>query len=369
MKIILSGGGTGGHVFPAIATATVLKDKMPDAQMLFVGAKGKIEMEKVPKAGFPIKGLWISGFHRQLTFRNLLFPFKLLSSLMKARRIIRQFKPDIVVGFGGFASGPVLDMATRYGIPAVIQEQNSYPGVTNRILARKVNKICVAYPDMQRWFPAEKTVLTGNPVRKDLLNAHPDKAAALQYFGLQADKPIIFVFGGSLGAKSINEAMAANAPLLKQRDDVQVLWQMGSLYVDDFGSCETALLPHVKAQAFIDRMDMAYALADVVVCRSGALTISELCLLGKPAIFIPSPNVAEDHQTKNAQALVGRDAALLIKDAEAKEKIMSEALALVADKAKKERLRQNIRQLSMPEAAESIAHEIIALVQAKTAKR
>ncbi|HMQ46489.1 MAG TPA: undecaprenyldiphospho-muramoylpentapeptide beta-N-acetylglucosaminyltransferase [Saprospiraceae bacterium] len=368
MRIILSGGGTGGHVFPAIATATVLKDKMPDANLLFVGAKGKIEMEKVPKAGFPIKGLWISGFHRQLTFRNLLFPVKLISSLVKAWWIIRQFKPDIVVGFGGFASGPILDVATRFGIPAIIQEQNSYPGVTNRLLARKVAKICVAYPEMQRWFPLEKTVLTGNPVRKDLLRGNPDRATALQYFGLEPGKPVLFVFGGSLGAKSINEAMAANVALLKQRTDVQVLWQMGSLYVEDFGACETALLPHVKAQAFIDRMDLAYALADVVVCRSGALTISELCLLGKAAIFIPSPNVAEDHQTKNAQALVDRQAAVLIKDADAKEKIMSEAMALIADEERKASLRENIRRLSRPEASESIANEIIALARAKTSK-
>lgn len=361
-RIIISGGGTGGHTFPAIAIADAIKEIEPTAEILFVGAEGKIEMEKVPKAGYPIKGLWISGFHRKLTLRNLMFPVKLLMSLVKAWNILRDFRPDAAVGVGGFASGPVLDMATRMGIPSLIQEQNSYAGATNRILAGKVERICVAYEKMERYFPSEKLVLTGNPVRKDLLKERPGRDVGAAHFGFDPAKPILFVFGGSLGAKSINEAMAANAELLAGKPEVQVLWQMGSLYVEDFGSCATAQLPNVKAQAFIDRMDMAYAMADLVICRAGALTISELAQLGQPAMLIPSPNVAEDHQTKNAMALVEKNAAVLLPDQDAKAQIIANAMSLLARPDELKQMAKNIKAMARPNAAAQIAGEVLQLI-------
>ena len=362
-KIIISGGGSGGHIFPAIAIADAIKEKQPDAEFLFVGAKGKMEMEKIPKAGYPIEGLWISGFHRQLTLRNLLFPLKLLSSLLGAWRIISRFKPDVVVGVGGFASGPLLEVASRRGLPTLIQEQNSYAGVTNRLLAKKVDKACVAYQGMERFFPAEKLVLTGNPVRKALQNGLPGREQGAAHFGLDSQKPILLVFGGSLGARSINQAMAANAGRLKERQEVQMLWQYGQLYEEQFGQCETARLPNVKAQAFIDRMDLAYAMADVIICRSGALTISELQFVGKPAIFIPSPNVAEDHQTKNALALVEAGAAWVVRDEDAKELAVAKALDLLGDEGARKQLGGNIRKQAMPGAAGRIAEEVLKLAR------
>jgi len=362
-KIIISGGGTGGHVFPAIAIADAIKKIRPDAEILFVGAKGKIEMEKVPKAGYPIEGLWISGFHRKLTLRNLLFPLKLLTSLWNARRIVARFKPDAAVGVGGYASGPLLRAATSRGIPALLQEQNSFAGVTNRLLAAKAKKICVAYDKMERYFPAEKIVLTGNPVRRDLANLQVTAAEGLKYFDLDAGKKTIFVFGGSLGARSINEAMAANAELLGRQSDIQVLWQVGSLYYETYKDCATARLPNVRLRPFIDRMDMAYAMADLVICRAGALTISELCLVGKAALLIPSPNVAEDHQTKNAKALVEKEAALLLPDRDAKELIVAQAIQLLINEPQLEKLRQNIRQLARPDAADRIAEEVLKLIK------
>lgn len=361
-KIIISGGGTGGHVFPAIAIADAIKKIRPDAEILFVGAKGKIEMEKVPKAGYPIEGLWISGFHRQLTLRNLIFPFKLLTSLWKARRIVARFKPDAAVGVGGYASGPLLRAATSRGVPALLQEQNSFAGVTNRLLAAKAKKICVAYDKMERYFPAEKIVLTGNPVRRDLATLQVTASEGLAYFGLEAGKKTIFVFGGSLGARSINEAMAANAELLGRQSDIQVLWQVGSLYYETYKDCATARLPNVRLRPFIDRMDMAYAMADLVICRAGALTISELCLVGKAALLIPSPNVAEDHQTKNARALVEKEAALMLPDGDAKELIIAQALQLLNNDRQLAQLRQNIRGLARPDAADRIAEEVLKLI-------
>ncbi len=362
-KIIISGGGTGGHIFPAIAIADAIKEKQPDAEILFVGAKGKMEMEKVPKAGYPIEGLWISGFHRQLTLRNLLFPIKLLSSLAKAWRIIGRFRPDVVVGVGGFASGPLLEVASRRGLPTLIQEQNSYAGVTNRLLAKKVDKVCVAYEGMERFFPADKVIFTGNPVRKALQENQATREDGAAYFGLDPGRPILLVFGGSLGARSINRALAANAGLLKAHPDVQLLWQYGALYEEEFGRCETARLPNVKAQAFIDRMGLAYAMADVIICRSGALTISELYFAGKPAIFIPSPNVAEGHQTKNAMALVDAGAAWIVRDEEAGELAVAKALELLGDEEAREKLSRNIRKLAMPNAAARIAEEVLKLAQ------
>ncbi len=361
IKAIISGGGTGGHIFPAIAIADAIKAKEPEAEILFVGAKGKMEMEKAPKAGYPIEGLWISGFHRQLTFRNLLFPVKLLGSLAKARRILRRFRPDVVVGVGGFASGPTLEMASRMGIPALIQEQNSYAGVTNRLLGKKVQRICVAYSGMERFFPADRLVKTGNPVRKSLQESTATREEGAAHFGFDPKRPILFVFGGSMGARSINEAMAANAALLREHPEVQVLWQYGKLYEAEFGISEAAQLPNVKAQAFIDEMNLAYAMADVIICRSGALTISELYFAGKPAIFIPSPNVAENHQFKNAMAVVEENAAWLIPDEKASEQIIRKALELLEDEKSKKLLSRNIQKLAMPNAAEHIAGEVFEL--------
>ena len=292
-KIIISGGGSGGHVFPAIAIANALKALQPDIELLFVGAKDKLEMEKVPKAGYPIEGLWISGFHRKLTLRNLLFPFKLISSLWKSWRILKRFQPDVVVGVGGFASGPVLEIASRMNIPTLIQEQNSFPGMTNRLLAKKVDKICVAYEQMERYFPKDKLLQTGNPVRQDIVKGEDQKAAAFTHFEMDASKPLIFLFGGSLGAKSMNEAVAASTEVLAAYPDVQLLWQAGSLYYERFKDSATAQLPNVKLQAFVDRMDLAYVMADVSICRAGAMTIAELAMVGMPAILVPSPNVAE----------------------------------------------------------------------------
>ena len=362
LKIIISGGGTGGHVFPAIAIADALKEQLgKEIDILFVGAKGKIEMEKVPKAGYPIERLWISGLHRKLTMRNLLFPFKLIGSLVKSRGIIQRFQPDAAVGVGGFASGPVLEVAARMHIPTLIQEQNSYAGLTNRLLAKKVDKICVAYERMERYFPAGKLAFTGNPVRKGLENPKESISEALNHFGLKKGKAVIFVFGGSLGAQSINEAMAANAGVLAEHPEVQVLWQAGKLYYDRFKNTQTAQLPNVVIKAFIDRMDLAYLISDLAVCRAGALTIAELTMVGQAAILIPSPNVAEDHQTKNALALVEKQAAVLIKNIDANALMMSKAIEILNNKPLLRSLQENIHTLARPGAAQNIARQIIDL--------
>ncbi len=361
MKILISGGGTGGHIFPAIAIADAIKKQNPGAEILFVGAKGKIEMEKVPKAGYPIKGLWISGFHRKLTLRNLMFPVKLLSSMVRSWFIINRFKPDVVVGVGGFASGPVLEVASRRGIPALVQEQNSYAGVTNKLLAKKASVICVAYDNMERYFPEEKIKLTGNPVRQDLREIQATKEEALAYFGLEKDKKTLLVFGGSLGARTINEAMAASANMLKEHPEIQVLWQAGKLYIDEFSQSETAQLNNVQIRPFIDRMDLAYQMADLVACRAGALTISELCLVGKPAILIPFPHAAGDHQTKNAMALVEQGAAFLVRDSEAREVFHKLVLNTIEDQPKLNQLGENIKTLAKPDAADTIAKEVFKL--------
>lgn len=363
MKVIISGGGTGGHIYPAIAIAHAVKSIAPDAEILFVGAKGKLEMEKVPKAGFPIEGLWISGFHRALTLRNLMFPIKLLSSLVKARGIIKRFKPDVVVGVGGYASGPILQMAVSAGIPALIQEQNSYAGITNKILAKKVDSICVAYPHMEKYFPAEKIILTGNPVRKDISDLQDRYKEALDHFGLRQNKKTILLFGGSLGARKLNEALRDNASLIADNPDVQWIWQIGKIYFDEFSKCETAQLDNVISLPFLERMELAYAAADVVICRAGALTVSELCMVAKPAILVPSPNVAEDHQTKNAMALVNEQAAVLVKDEDVKKEGIKKALDLLMDAPLMSRLSENISRLKKENAAEVIANEIIKLAK------
>ena len=359
VKVIISGGGTGGHIFPAISIANAIRALKPDAEILFVGAEGKMEMEKVPAAGYRIVGLPVAGFQRKLTFKNVTFFFKLIASLLKARKVISQFKPDAVVGVGGYASGPVLRQATNSGIPCLIQEQNSFPGVTNRILSGKVAKICVAYSGMERFFPASKIVFTGNPVRQDLLNP-VDREEAARFFGLDAAKPVILVIGGSLGARSINNGIAASLGALKP--DVQLVWQTGKLYhAEMLEKAEGMALPNLRVFDFIQRMDLAFGLADVVISRAGASSISELAVLGKAAIFVPSPNVSEDHQTKNAQAMVGEGAALMVPDAQANT-LIGVAQDLLCDGVKINKLGQRIRDFARPDAARDIALEVLQLI-------
>lgn len=358
-RIVISGGGTGGHVFPAIAIADAIKEMLPSAKILFVGALGKIEMEKVPKAGYPIIGLNIAGFQRRLTWRNLTFPFKLIISLLKALKIIKMVQPHIVVGVGGYASGPTLKMANFLGFPTLLQEQNSFAGVTNRMLAAKATTICVAYEGLERFFPKDKILLTGNPIRKDILELKIDQKTAKQTLGLNQNKKTVLIFGGSLGAKTINEAVLANAVFLKNLDDVEIICQVGKMYFDEYKGSILAQLPNVKIHAFIEDMDLVYSAADLVICRAGALTISELSLLAKAAILIPSPNVAEDHQTVNAMSLVQKNAAVLVKDAEAKEKLIPTMMELLEDDQKRSGLEKNIRYFAKPEAAKTIAAEIL----------
>jgi UDP-N-acetylglucosamine--N-acetylmuramyl-(pentapeptide) pyrophosphoryl-undecaprenol N-acetylglucosamine transferase len=360
MKIIISGGGTGGHVYPAIAIADELKKRGVE-DILFVGAEGKLEMEKVPLSGYPIEGLKISGFHRQRKWRNYSFLFKLITSLAKARKIIDKFKPDVVIGVGGYASGPVLNAAQRRNIPTLIQEQNSYPGVTNKLLAKKAHRICVAYNRMEKFFDANKIMITGNPVRKDLMHIDNLRIEALSYFGLDQNKKTILIFGGSLGARSINNAVEAQLDLIKGLEDVQFLWQVGKIYIDQYSDSNIARLDHVHVLPFIDRMDLAYSCADVVVCRAGALTISELCITGRPCVLVPSPNVAEDHQTKNAEALTKEGAALLVSDKNADQDMIIKAVELINDKRTQESLSQNLKRLAMPQSSEVIVDEILKL--------
>lgn len=364
MKIIISGGGTGGHIYPAIAIADALKKREPFIDILFVGAKGKMEMEKVPAAGYPIEGLWISGLQRKLTLRNLSFPFKLMHSLLRCRSIIRSFKPDVVVGVGGYASGPLVNVASRMGIPAVIQEQNSYPGITNKLLAKRVQKICVAYPGMDKFFPAEKIVFTGNPMRSQLSKGI-SKVEAAAVFGLDPGKKTILAVGGSLGARTINEIIKQSFDQIRDRNDIQVLWQIGKLYAATYLETQAAKLECVRPSVYIDRMDMAYALSDVVIARAGAITVSELCLVGKAAILVPSPYVAEDHQTHNAMALKQMGAAVLISDKDAPEQAFEEAIRLLDHKAERKKLETEIWKLARPDAADEIAEIIIASARKK----
>ena len=359
-RVVISGGGSGGHVFPAIAIANALRDKFPNVEILFVGAKGKIEMEKVPLAGYEIKGLWISGLQRSLTWKNVMFPIKLADSLLRARGILRKFKPQVVVGVGGFASGPTLYVASKMGIPTLVQEQNSYPGLTNKWLAKQVKKICVAYEGMDRFFPLHKLVLTGNPVRRDL-ESNVTKEEAREHFGLVPDRQTIFVVGGSLGARTFNRVMNAEVKAISGSLDVQWIWQIGKIYRDKYLETATAKLENVKAQVFVDRMDLAYRAADLIICRAGALTISELCLLGKPAILVPSPNVSEDHQTVNAKSLMKNEAVRMITDADAPEKLIETALQLIHAEEELKTLAEQIKNLSRPEATNEIVKEIMAL--------
>ncbi len=362
MKAIISGGGSGGHIFPAIAIANALKQRFPEIEILFIGAKGKMEMEKVPAAGYNIVGLPIAGLQRKLSLRNLLVPFKLLNSFYKARSIIKKFKPQIVIGVGGYASAPTLRMANSLGISTLIQEQNSYPGVTNKILAKKTSKICVAYSGMERFFQKDKIVFTGNPVRQDIVQLNVSKEDIFQYFGVDVNQTVLLVIGGSLGARTINESIHANLQYFKDKG-LQVIWQTGKWYYQTaLTAVKDAQAGNVKVFEFISRMDLAYSAADFIVSRAGAIAISELCLIGKPMILIPSPNVSEDHQTKNASALVEKDAAILVRDAEAKERLRPVFEKLLNDPDQQKTLSGNSKKLGIPNAADLIVDEIIKLI-------
>ncbi|MDX8554312.1 undecaprenyldiphospho-muramoylpentapeptide beta-N-acetylglucosaminyltransferase [Tenacibaculum sp. 1B UA] len=358
INIIISGGGTGGHIYPAIAIANEIKVRYPEANILFVGAKDKMEMEKVPQAGYEIKGLWISGIQRKLTLKNLLFPFKLLSSLWKAYLIIRKFKPDVAVGTGGFASGPTLMVANKKGIPTLIQEQNSYPGITNRLLGKKAQKICVAYDNLERFFSEDKIEKTGNPVRQDLLFIHTKIEEGKEFFELDTSKKTILILGGSLGARKINQLVEENLNFFKKQG-VQLIWQCGKLYFEDYKKYDE--LENVQVHQFLNRMDLAYAASDFIVSRAGASSVSELCIVGKPTIFIPSPNVAEDHQTKNAKSIADKHGALVVKENEL-DTFPVVLETLLKDKGKQESLSENINELALPNATNHIVNEIEKLI-------
>ncbi|NVO20072.1 MAG: undecaprenyldiphospho-muramoylpentapeptide beta-N-acetylglucosaminyltransferase [Bacteroidetes bacterium] len=362
IRVILSGGGTGGHIFPAIAIANAIKARIPGSEFLFVGAKGRMEMEKVPAAGYAIQGLWISGFQRKLTLDNLSFPFKVVSSLVKARSIIKNFRPDLVIGTGGYASGPTLRAAASMGIPTLIQEQNSFPGITNKLLAKKVQRICVAYEGMEKFFPADKIKLTGNPIRQDILSFTGSKNEALKAFGLKEGPATLLVVGGSLGARTINQSILKGLEELSI-NKLQVLWQTGKSFAE---TAAEAVKPYtgkgIVTMPFISRMDQAYAAADIVISRSGAIAISELCAVGKPVILVPSPNVTEDHQTKNTLALTAKNAAIMVKDAEASQKLVEEVIKLAGDITLQEELKTNIMKLAHPDAAADIAEEALGLL-------
>lgn len=357
-KFILSGGGTGGHIFPALSIAQSLKSKYPKSEVLFVGAKGKMEMEKVPNAGFKIIGLWISGLQRKQLFKNLLFPLKLISSLIQSVFIVLKFKPDVVIGTGGFASGPILYIASLFGTPTLIQEQNSYPGITNKLLAKKAQKICVAYDGLETFFPKQKIIITGNPVRQDLLN-FGNKDDAYKALELNPKKKTLLVLGGSLGARRINQLVETQLPYF-QKNQIQVIWQCGKLYYGDYKNYEES--PGVRVFAFVNRMDFVYAAADVIVSRAGASSVSELCIVGKPVIFVPSPNVAEDHQTKNALALSNKDAAIMISEKDLDQNFEPQFTELIQNKNVQQRLSDNIKKLAKKSATEDIVNEIEKLI-------
>ncbi len=356
INVLLSGGGTGGHIYPAIAIANEIKTRFPNAKFLFVGAKGRMEMEKVPQNGYEIRGLWISGIQRSLTLQNLSFPFKLVSSLWNARKIVRKFKPTVVIGTGGFASGPTLFMANKRNIPTVIQEQNSYPGITNKLLAKKARKICVAYDKLQRYFPEEKIIKTGNPVREDLLN---NKNSSSNSFGLDKSKRTLLVLGGSLGARRINQLIEEQLDVFIG-NNVQVIWQTGKLYFKDYKKYNNS--SGIQVHSFLNNMNEAYTSADFIISRAGASSISELCIVGKPTIFIPSPNVAENHQVKNALAIVENDGAIMIeeKNLGSFEKIF---LALIGDEKLQKKLSDNIKSMALPNATKDIVDQILELIR------
>ncbi len=362
-RIIISGGGTGGHIYPALAIANAIKDRYPSANILFVGANGKMEMEKVPAAGYPIKGLDIVGIQRKKVWKNWNFPYKFWMSLRAAKKIVKDFNPDIAIGVGGYASGSLLKKAGALGKPTLLQEQNSYAGLTNKFLAKKANKICVAYDKMEQFFPADKIVITGNPVRKDILDVSQKRTEAIAHFGLDDQKKTILIIGGSLGARTINNSIKNS---LKQLSDagVQLIWQTGKIYFDEMKAAadahgDVSILP----MAFINRMDLAYAAANVVISRAGALSVSELCIVAKPCVLVPSPNVSEDHQTKNAKSLVDKNAALLVKDVDALTTLVPNTLALLGSEERMNEFSANIATLGKPNAASDICDEIVKIIK------
>lgn len=360
LKAIISGGGTGGHIFPAVSIANALREIHPEVEILFVGAEGKMEMEKVPAAGYDIVGLPVVGFHRKLTLRNLSFPFKLLRSLQKAKGVVKSFNPDVVVGVGGYASGPVLRIAQQLGIPTLIQEQNSFAGVTNKLLAKKAKAICVAYEGMEKYFPASKIILTGNPIRQGLEKIIPKTDEAHNFFDVPKGNKVVLVVGGSLGARSINHSILGAIDKFIETKGVTLIWQTGKFYINDIKQkLNDKNTENIKVFDFINRMDLAYSIADLVISRAGACTISELCMVGKPSILVPSPNVAEDHQTMNAQALATRNAAILVKDSVAPEALATTALEIINDEQRLKTLSINIKEMALPNAANDIASKVI----------
>ena len=374
-RIIISGGGTGGHIFPAVSIANAIKELRPDAEILFVGAEGRMEMQRVPDAGYKIIGLPVAGFDRKHLWKNFAVLVKLARSQWKARNIIKQFRPQVAVGVGGYASGPTLKTAGMMGVPTLIQEQNSYAGVTNKLLAKKACKICVAYEGMEKFFPAEKIIMTGNPVRQNLLGHSISREEAVRYLDLDPAKKTILILGGSLGARTINQTLTAGMDFIRKNPVIPFIWQTGKIYIEQVRDAITtttgeavhhphiSALPNLYVTDFIKDMANAYAAADLVISRAGAGSISEFCLLHKPVILVPSPNVAEDHQTKNALALVDKDAAIYVKDAEAKEKLLSVALETVKDNEKLKALSNNIAKLALPDSATVIAKEVLKLIK------
>lgn len=362
MKVIVSGGGTGGHVFPAIAIANAIKAERPDTEILFVGAKGRMEMDKVPAAGYNIEGLNVIGLNRKQWWKNLVLPFKLVSSLWHVRKLIKRFAPDVVVGVGGYASGPTLYMAGLMGIPYLIQEQNSFPGLTNRMLAKRARKICVDYEDMEQFFPKERILMTGNPIRQDIVDLEGKRGVAFEHFGLDPDQPVVLVIGGSLGAGSINRAMLKNIDYILD-SGCQVLWQTGGAYYEQVKAMLPEEKPGLLIKDFIKDMDLAYAMADVVVSRAGAIAISELCVVGKPVILVPSPNVAEDHQTKNALALSARNAAILMPDDKIYSELGKTVVELVLNNRRKELMSENISRMGKTTSAQDIAKWVFRIAE------
>lgn len=365
LRIIISGGGTGGHIFPAVSIANAIIELRPDAKILFVGAEGRMEMQRVPDAGYKIIGLPIAGFDRKHLWKNIAVLMKLARSQWKARSILKNFRPQVAVGVGGYASGPTLKTAGMMGVPTLIQEQNSYAGVTNKLLAQKARKICVAYEGMEKFFPGDKIIMTGNPVRQNLTKDMPSKDEALRSFHLQSGKKTVLIVGGSLGARTINNTLIAGLSVIKANSDVQFIWQTGKFYHPQVMEAikATGKLPNLFVTDFIKDMAAAYAAADLIISRAGAGSISEFCLLNKPVVLVPSPNVAEDHQTKNALALVNKQAAIYVKDSEAENTLLNIALATVTDDRKLKELSENIAKLALPDSAKIIAQEVIKLAE------
>lgn len=361
-KVIISGGGTGGHIFPAIAIAQALKRSDESIEILFVGAEGRMEMEKIPQAGYRIIGLPIAGLQRKLDWKNLLLPFKVMNSVMMSRKILKDFQPDAAVGVGGYASAPLLFAASWMKVPCLIQEQNSYAGITNKQLSRRVSTICVAYEGMEKFFPAEKLVLTGNPVRKDIIHTESKRVEALNHFELKPERKTLLVLGGSLGAGTINEGIRSHLAEIEDAG-IQLLWQTGKNYYERNAKDARSFGGIIKVHAFIERMDLAYAAADVVISRAGALSIAELCVTQKPCLLVPSPNVAEDHQTKNAMALVKRNAAIMVKDQDAKDLMLKEAIQLMNDINMQQTLSANLGAMAKPNADDDIATEVMRIMK------